>query len=134
VVRIRRLAAPEREALFQLGRGDTRLVPQEVALYFRDVHDHLVRTVDLADQLRDTLTSLTEGYLSMVSNRINEVMRVLTVIATIMMPPTLLVGIYGMNFEFMPELKWRYGYFAVWGAMAAIAGGMLFYFKRKKWW
>lgn len=133
VVRLRRLAAPEREALFHLSRGDHRLIPQEVALYFRDVHDHLIRTVDLADHLRDTLTSLTEGYLSMVSNRINEVMRVLTVIATVMMPPTLLVGIYGMNFDFMPELKWQYGYFAVWGGIAAIAGAMLYYFKRKKW-
>ncbi|MFH1878872.1 MAG: CorA family divalent cation transporter, partial [Candidatus Omnitrophota bacterium] len=94
---------------------------------------HLLRLSDLADSYRDTATSAIDIYLSAVSNRLNSVMKVLTIIATIMMPLTLIAGIYGMNFEYMPELKMRYGYYCVLGVMGALTLFMLYLFKKKDW-
>jgi magnesium transporter len=89
--------------------------------------------IDTVETLRDMVSGMLDVYLSSVSNRMNEVMKVLTIIATIFIPMTFIAGIYGMNFEFMPELKWHYGYHLVWGIIIAIAVIMLFYFRRKKW-
>lgn len=132
-LRLRRTAVPEREVVYRLSRNDLALVRPKVQLYFRDVYDHLVRVVDINDSLRDTVASALEIYLSVVSNRMNEVMKWLTAITTIFMPLTLLAGIYGMNFHHMPELSWRYGYFAVLAVMAVIAGGMVRWFRRRGW-
>ena len=93
----------------------------------------MVQIMDLFETYRDMTAGMMDVYLSSVSNRLNEVMRVLTVIATIFIPPTFLVGVYGMNFTDMPELHWRYGYLMTWLIIVAMIGGMLLYFKRKKW-
>jgi magnesium transporter len=118
-------------AALQRGRSD--LLSEGVDLYLRDLHDHATQAIETAETYRDMLSSLTDLYLSGASNRMNEIMKVLAVIATIFMPLTLLAGVYGMNFKNMPELDWRWGYPAALAAMALAAGGMLFYFRRKRW-
>ena len=130
---LRRIASHQREILLRLSRGEFALVPAQLVPFFRDVHDHFVRVSDLCDSYRELVSGALEAYLSTTSNRLNEIMKVLTGIATIMMPLTFIVGVYGMNFEHMPELKWRYGYAFAWGLMLTVAGGMLVYFRRKRW-
>ena len=105
ILELRRWTAKQREVLLRLGRREFALISAEEALLFRDVHDHLVRINDLLEGFRDMLTSIQEAYLSAVSNRTNDIMRFLTLFSTIMMPLTVLTGVYGMNFEHMPELR-----------------------------
>ncbi len=133
VMQLRRVTSPQREILNRLSRDPFQAVSRRAAVYFRDVYDHIVRIADLAESYKDLTTALLEAHLSIVSNRLNEVMKVLTIFTTIMMPMTVITGIYGMNFKNIPEFDWRYGYFGVLGVMAAIAGGMLYLFRRKKW-
>ncbi|MBN1353189.1 MAG: magnesium/cobalt transporter CorA [Candidatus Omnitrophica bacterium] len=134
VLLLRRTIGPQRETMNFIARGDYQpMLPDKLSIYFRDVSDLLARINDTLDTYRDLLTASMDGYLSVTSNKLNEIMKVLTIIATIMMPLTLVTGIYGMNFRFMPEITWRYGYFFVLLLMVAIAGGMLFFFKKKKW-
>lgn len=133
VMRMRRISTHQREVLNRLSRGEFSLVTEEERIYYRDVYDHLVRIADLADTYRDLISGTLDAYLSVVSNRLNEVMKTLTIIATIMLPLSLIAGIYGMNFKFLPELEWPYGYFFALGLMAVIALGMLLYFRRKGW-
>ena len=102
-------------------------------LYYRNVYDHLVRIADLVESYRENVAGLLEAYLSVNSNRMNQVMKVLTVISTIFLPLTFISSIYGMNFHYMPELDWHYGYFFVWGVIAVISGFMLYFFKKKGW-
>jgi magnesium transporter len=104
-----------------------------VYIYLRDVYDHTVQVIDTIESFRDVLSGLSDLYLSTVSNRMNEVMKVLTIMATIFIPLTFIAGIYGMNFEFMPELKWRWSYPALWGLLIVIFILMWIWFKRKKW-
>ncbi|MFP4667552.1 MAG: CorA family divalent cation transporter, partial [Desulfobacterales bacterium] len=99
----------------------------------RDVYDHTIQVVDTVETHRDILSGVLDIYLTGISNRMNEVMKVLTVIATIFIPLTFLAGVYGMNFEHMPELAWRYSYPAVWTVFLVILAAMLWWFKRKKW-
>ena len=101
--------------------------------HLRDVYDHTIQVIDTIESFRDMLSSLQDLYLSSISNRMNEVMKVLTIMGSVFIPLTFVAGIYGMNFEVIPELKWRWGYFAVWGLFAAITAGMLIYFRRRKW-
>jgi len=103
------------------------------AVYFRDIYDHTIQVIDTIETYRDMLSEMIDIYLSTISNRMNEIMKVLTVIATIFMPLTFLAGVYGMNFKYMPELEWPWGYFALWGVMVVIAVIMMLYFRRKKW-
>jgi magnesium transporter len=103
-------------------------------MYFQDIGDHLARVADQIDTYREVASGTMDIYLSSQSNRMNGVMKTLTVVATIFMPLTLISGIYGMNFHNMPELGWRYGYFGVWAVMALIAVGMVWYFRRRNWW
>jgi magnesium transporter len=124
---------PLREVLAALERRESPIIQETTAPYLRDVYDHVVQVIDSVEIYRDMLSTMLDLYLSSVSFRLNEVMKVLTVIATIFMPLTFIAGVYGMNFKYQPELEWRYGYFAALTLMAAIAIGMLFYFKRKKW-
>jgi magnesium transporter len=105
----------------------------ETAPYFRDVYDHTIQIIDTVETFRDMVSGLMDLYLSSISNRMNEVMKVLTIIATIFIPLTFVAGLYGMNFVNMPELQWRYGYFGVLALMALIGGSMVLYFKRRKW-
>lgn len=129
---IRRCIMPLREAVGSLSRGG-KLVSQETALYFRDVHDHTVRVIDAIEHLRELASGLLDIYLTSLSNRMNEVMKVLTVIATIFIPLTFVAGVYGMNFRHMPELDWPWGYPLALALMLFIALAMLLYFRRKGW-
>lgn len=124
---------PLREVVGSLQRRDSPLMKDATVIYLRDLYDHTVQVLDTMETLRDTLSGMLDIYLSSVSNRLNEVMKVLTIIATIFMPLSFLVGWYGMNFKNMPEYDARYGYPALLLVMAGIAGGMLVYFRRKRW-
>jgi magnesium transporter len=127
----RKLLWPAREAVGVLARGDTDFVVESTEKYYRDVYDHLVQLVDLTETYRDLVAGTRDIYLNTLSQSTNEVMKVLTVVATIFIPLTFIAGIYGMNFETMPELGWRWGYPAVWAVMIGVAAGMLVFFRRR---
>jgi magnesium transporter len=133
MVHLRRSIWPMREVASLLGKGEPPLVQNATLLYVRDLYDHIIQVMDTIESSRDILSGMLDIYLSSVSNRMNAVMKVLTIIATIFMPLTFLAGIYGMNFLHMPELGWRFGYPLVLLLMGIMAGGMLAFFKRKKW-
>jgi magnesium transporter len=133
MILLRKSIWPLREVVSSLQRGESPLMTDATRLYLRDVYDHTVRVIDTIETLRDLLSGMLEVYLSSLNHRLNEVMKVLTIIATIFIPLTFISSIYGMNFEHMPELKWRWGYPALWLLMAAVAGGLLLYFRRRRW-
>ena len=133
MIRLRKAAWPLREMIGSLSRSGSPLIGEPSLIYFRDVHDHAIQVIDVIETYRDMLSGMLDIYLSSISNRMNEIMKVLTVIATVFMPLTFLAGVYGMNFKYMPELEWPWAYFALWGVMALIAMVMLFFFRRKKW-
>ena len=124
---------PLREVINGLEKGESSLVKETTRVYLRDVYDHTIQTIDTIETYRDMVSGMLDIYLSSVSNRLNSVMKVLTIIATIFMPLTFLAGIYGMNFKFMPELEWRWGYPLVWLIMGGIGISMLIYFRKRKW-
>lgn len=124
---------PLREVANLLERGESQLVQGGTRLFIRDLYDHVIQVIDTTELYRDILSGLLDVYLSSVSNKMNEIMKVLTIISTIFIPLTFLAGLYGMNFRYMPELEWRWGYFGLLGLMAVIALAMLGFFKRKKW-
>jgi magnesium transporter len=119
-LRVHRVMAPQREVLNRLSRGEFPLIKQEHQIYYRDVYDHVVRIEDLNQSIRDRADNVLATYLSSVANRQNETMKVLSVVATIFLPLALLAGIYGMNFDYMPELHWRWGYFAILGVIGFV--------------
>jgi magnesium transporter len=129
----RRIAAPERDALYILTNRDNPFFSEQVMLYFRDVSDHITRLTDTLDLYRDQLSTIMDANLSIVSNDLNKVMQTLTGVSIILMFDALIAGIYGMNFEFMPELKWPFGYFGVLAVMVIASTLLLLYFKRLKW-
>jgi magnesium transporter len=133
VLRLRRISGKQMDILHRMSRGEFSLIPEEMRPFYRDVYDHLVRVVDLAESYRDLISGSLEAYLSVVSNRLNEIMKVLTIFSAIMLPLTFIAGVYGMNFENMPELHSRYGYYAVWVLMIIVAIGMLLFFRRRGW-
>ena len=133
LVNLRRGIWPQREAVNQLVRGNHQAVTEEVRVYLRDTYDHCVQTSEVAEMYREMVTGLMSIYLSSIANRTNDVMKVLTIMASIFIPLTFLAGIYGMNFEHMPELHVRWAYPAVWVTMLGTAGGMITYFWRKGW-
>ncbi len=133
MIYLRRQIGPLREPLNHLHKSENPLVQEKHRIFFADVYDHLLQALEVVESLRDVLSGLQDLYISMTGQRMNEIMKVLTIIATIFIPIAFVAGIYGMNFEVMPELKWRWGYFAVWGVFAAISAAMLIYFKRRKW-
>lgn len=130
---LRRSVIPMREIVSRIIKDDSNLLDTSIEPYLRDLYDHTIHISESIELQRDITTGLMETYLSMMSNKMNEVMRVLTVIATLFIPLTFIVGIYGMNFKHMPELEIQWAYYAVWGVMFAVVVTMLFYFKRKKW-
>ena len=136
---LRRIMWPLRETLHVLSREVSTLFDNETRVYLRDCHDHTVQILDLVETYRELGADMTDLYLSTLSNRLNEVMKVLTIIATIFMPLSFIVGVYGMNFDTsvspwnMPELKWPYGYVMVWCVNLAVAGGMVAWFARRGW-
>lgn len=129
----RRIAWPQRDAINWLLHDETPLVTQETRTYLRDCYDHVTRMIDVLETYRELASDLMSMHLTIISNQMNAVMKTLTVMATIFIPLTFIAGIYGMNFERMPELKWRWGYPAIMFIMGAIFVGMLAYFRRKKW-
>lgn len=130
---IRRAIWPLREVINNIVRNDFSFVQEENLKYYRDVYDHTIQVIETIESFRDIVSGLFDIYLSSVSQRMNEVMKVLTIIATIFIPLTLIAGIYGMNFEYMPELSWRWGYWLVLAVMALLGVGMAYYFKKKDW-
>lgn len=130
---LRRTTISQREVLFRLARAEFDEIPHEAAPFYRDVYDHFARVTELVDSYRELTTSLLEVHFSVQSNQMNEVMKRLTVISTVMLPPSLIAGIYGMNFKVMPELDWRYGYHASLLLMVLVAVAILVFFKRRKW-
>lgn len=139
LILLRRMLWPQREVINQLLREDHVLVREDTLVYLRDCYDHTIQVMDLLETYREMTGSMLDIYLSSVSNRMNDIMRVLTVIATIFIPLTFIVGVYGMNFDRsasawnMPELAWPYGYLLVWGLMLAVAVGMVLFFRRRGW-
>jgi magnesium transporter len=133
VMRLRRICTPQREIVHRLSRGEFAVISPKAAIYFRDIYDNLYRIVDASFAYQDMAQGTLDAYLSSVSNRLNETMKRLTVIGAIFAALTVITGVYGMNFEHMPELKWRYGYWMVWLLMAAVSGGLMYWFKRKDW-
>lgn len=133
IIYLRKSVWPLREAISFMERGDSPLLHDSSRLYFRDVYDHTVQVIDTVETYRDLLSGMLDLYLSSISNRTNEVMKFLTVIGTIFMPLTFLVGVYGMNFKHFPELEWHNGYFVLWGVMIVLALLMVAYFRKKRW-
>jgi magnesium transporter len=131
---LRRAVWPAREEVGVLIRDESGLVVAETRVFLRDAYDHAVQALELVESLRETATSVMEIYLSAQNQRLNEVMKVLTVISTLFIPLTFIASIYGMNFQSMPELHWRYGYAWALGLMALTAAGLVAYFKRRGWW
>ena len=133
IIFLRKNIWPLREAIAFLERGDSPLLREGTRIYFRDVYDHTVQVIDTVETYRDLLSGMLDLYLTSISNRTNEVMKFLTVIGTIFLPLTFLVGVYGMNFKNIPELGWPNGYFILWGVMIALALLMVMYFRKKRW-
>ncbi len=130
---LRKSIWPLREVLSELSREEDSLMSDEMRPYLRDVYDHTIQIVDTVETFRDMVSGILDIYLSSVSNRMNEIMKVLTIIATIFIPLTFIVGVYGMNFNFMPELSWKWGYPVVWLIITIIVLCMFAYFRKKKW-
>ena len=130
---LRKSVWPLREAISVLYRGESPLIADGVIPYLRDVYDHTIQVIDSIDTFRDMISGTLDVYLSSVSNKMNEVMKVLTIIATIFIPITFIAGVFGMNFKYMPELEWRWAYPVVWLVMLAIGIAMLIGFRRRKW-
>jgi|SRR5215204_752962 len=133
VLRVKRISSKQLEVLYRMSHGQFRLIGGPVLPFFRDIYDHLVRVTDLAESYRDLVSGSLEAYLSVVSNRLNEIMKVLTIFSAIMLPLTFIAGVYGMNFEYMPELHSQYGYYVVWVLMVVVAMAMLYFFWRRGW-
>ncbi|MBI4620796.1 MAG: magnesium/cobalt transporter CorA [Desulfobacterales bacterium] len=129
----RRSVWPLREVINVLERGESGLIKQSTGIFLRDVYDHTIQVMDTIETFRDMVSGMLDVYLSSISNKMNEVMKVLTIIATIFIPLTFMAGVYGMNFKYMPELELHWAYPAVWIAMVTVGVVMVIYFKRKKW-
>ena len=130
---LRRAVWPMRETVNSLLRDESDLVSAETRVFLRDLYDHTVHVIDTVETLRDIVGGMLEVYLSSVSNKLNQVMKVLTVMSSIFIPLTFVVGVYGMNFQYMPELQWRYGYPVVMGGLLIVATVLLVIFKRRDW-
>lgn len=133
LIYIRKSISPLREVLAAIPRSNSPLIQEHTHIYLMDVYDHVLRITETIESHRDLLSGLLDIYISSVSNKMNEIMKVLTVFASIFIPLTFIAGIYGMNFEYMPELKWKWAYPALWVSFISIPVVLIIYFKRKKW-
>lgn len=133
LVHMRKILTPQREMVNALIRYEGIYIKDENRLFYFDVYDHIMRLFDFLDTYRELISGSQELYLTIVSNKMNEIMKTLTIIATIILPLTLITGIYGMNFRYMPELNWRYGYLWVMMLMILTTGGFIYYFRKKNW-
>jgi magnesium transporter len=130
---LRKALYPLRDAISKILKGESAFVKEENLPFYADVYDHVIHLIDSLDTYKDLASSLLDIHMNSMNTKLNEVIKVLTIISTIFIPLTFIVGVYGMNFDFMPELRWKGGYFAVWGVMIAIVIVMLMYFRHKKW-
>jgi len=130
---LRKSISPLREVVGDLERGEPELITEEVRIFFRDIYDHTIQVIETVETCRDLIAGMMDMYLSSMSNKMNEVMKVLTIIATIFIPLTFIAGIYGMNFKYMPELEWKWSYPLIWCLFIIAGGAMVVYFKKKKW-
>ncbi|KQC14216.1 MAG: magnesium transporter, partial [Methanosaeta sp. SDB] len=133
ILALRKAVWPLREEVAAVAKSESALIAAATRIYLRDLYDHTIQIIDMIETYRDLLGGMHDTFLSSISNRMNEVMKVLTVIATIFIPLTFIAGIYGMNFKYMPELSWPAGYFLVLGLMVLIAAAMLTFFRRRGW-
>ncbi|HPD46347.1 MAG TPA: magnesium/cobalt transporter CorA [Anaerohalosphaeraceae bacterium] len=133
LIALRRSVWPVRELVNALDKTESKLITKTTHTYLRDLYDHTIQVIETVETFRDVTSGLQDIYLSSISNRMNAVMKMLTIIATVFIPLTFIAGVYGMNFRHMPELEWRYGYMGVWAVMIGVATVMLVYFMRKKW-
>ena len=133
MVYLRKNLSPVREVVSDLYRGESPLLDAELAPFLRDLYEHVIQVIETVESLRDMAASALEIHMTVVSNRMNEVMKILTLISTIFIPLTFVAGIYGMNFKHMPELDWPYGYAAAWGVMLLLGTGMFLFFRRRRW-
>ncbi|HAE87731.1 TPA: magnesium and cobalt transport protein CorA, partial [Candidatus Marinimicrobia bacterium] len=133
MIYLRKSVWPLRELLSGLERSESSLIQQSTGVYFRDVYDHTIQIIDTIESYRDIISGMLDTYLSSVSNKMSEVMKVLTIISTIFIPLTFIAGIYGMNFEYMPELGWKWSYPLVWLLMIGVSILMVVFFRKKKW-
>jgi magnesium transporter len=132
-MQLRRICTPQREIVHRLSRGEFRVISPKAAIYFRDIYDNLYRIVDASFSYQDLIQGTLDAYLTAISNRLNETMKRLTVIGAVLATLTVITGVYGMNFQHMPELKWRYGYLWVLTLMAGATAGLIVWFKKKQW-
>jgi len=130
---LRKAVWPLREVITSLERAESSLIKESTHIYLRDVYGHTIQVIDTLETLRDMVSGMLDIYLSSLSYKMNEIMKVLTLIATIFIPLTFVAGVYGMNFQYMPELTWEYGYFTVWGVMIVMVLLMLVYFRNRQW-
>ncbi len=130
---VRKSVNPLREAISRFSKAEHDLIDESSKLFLRDLHDHIIQIMDMVENYRDTLSGLQDLYLSELSYKMNSVMQMLTIIATIFIPLSFLAGVYGMNFDHIPELHWQYSYYVFWGVIVFIIGGSLYYFRRKGW-
>ena len=133
ILRVRRAIFPLREVISRIEKYEGHLIQKKTKNYYRDIYDHLIQVSENIDIYREMIWSLMDMYMTTISNKMNEVMKVLTIMASIFIPLTFIAGIYGMNFEYIPELQYKYSYFILWGVMIVLFIGMVIYFKRKKW-
>lgn len=133
ILKIRRIIFPLREIINRIEKSENELINNTTLHYFRDIYDHIIQISESVDIYREMIMGLMDMYMTTINNKMNEVMKVLTIIATIFIPLTFIAGIYGMNFDNIPELHFKYSYFILWSVMIIIFLGMLYYFKRKKW-
>ena len=133
MIELRKSVWPLREVVSGLERSESPLIQESTGVFLRDLYDHAIQVIDTVESFREMLSSMVETYLSSLSNRMNEIMKVLTIISTIFIPITFLVGLYGMNFVHMPEIGWRWGYAFVWALILGSVGTMFAFFRKKRW-
>ncbi len=133
VARLRRISSKQLEVLYKMSHNESRFIDDSIQPFFRDIYDHLQRISDLSESYRDLVSGLLDIHFSVIANKTNDVMKVMAIFSAIMLPLSLIAGIYGMNFDYMPELKTRLGYFVVLGFMFLVAAGLIIYFWRKGW-
>ena len=133
LIYLRKALHPLRDALGKIVKGESQFILEENLAFYSDIYDHVVHLIDSLDAYQDLTSNLLDIHMNAMNNRMNEVMKVLTVISTIFIPLTFIVGVYGMNFKHMPGLDWKYGYVTIWGIMGLVVIGMLAFFRYKKW-
>jgi len=133
LIALRRAVSPLRELITAVQDKDFELVEETNLIFFKDIHDHVIQILESIDTYRELVSGLHDIFLTNVNTRMNEIMKTLTITATIFIPLTFIAGIYGMNFKYMPELEWRWGYFGLWGVIVGLVGIMFYFFKKKDW-